>query len=94
MKFEVHYSAKYRRHRRKLIKRRYDMSKLDETIKLLAGGEPMPPKYCDHALKGDYSGCRECHIDGLGDWLLVYKKFEDKLILLLTETGTHSDLFE
>ena len=40
---------------------------------------------------GNWEGYRECHI--LPDWLLVYKYIEDELILYLTRTGTHSDLF-
>ena len=54
----------------------------------------MPLRYRDHPLKGNYNGYRECHVDGEGDWLLIYKKHEEKLILVLTATGTHSDLFE
>jgi len=38
-------------------------------------------KYCDHALKGDYSGHRECHITP--DWLLIYKKENDMITLSL-----------
>ena len=57
----------------------------------LADGETLPEKYCDHPLSGDYSGCRECHI--LPDWLLIYRIEKELLILALTRTGTHSDLF-
>ncbi len=45
----------------------------------------------DHALSGDYIGCRECHITP--DWLLVYEVDNGELILYLTRTGSHSDLF-
>ncbi len=58
---------------------------------MLAEQKPLPPKYNDHALTGDYSGCRECHISP--DWLLIYEIYEDELLLYLTRTGTHSDLF-
>ncbi len=67
------------------------MSLLTETIKRLAAGEKLPVKFKDHDLIGDYIGCRECRITP--DWLLVYKTDQDKLILVLTRTGTHSDLF-
>ena len=78
-----------------LMKRRnLPKSELDVVVKLLVEEKPLPPKYKDHALKGDYIGYRECHVGGSGDWLLIYQKYKDKLILLLTETGTHSDLFE
>jgi len=37
------------------------------------------------------AGCRECHITP--DWLLIYEVDGDELILYLTRTGSHSDLF-
>ena len=51
----------------------------------------LPPEYRDHALSGDYIGCRECHI--APDWLLVYEVMERDLLLYLMRTGTHSDIF-
>jgi len=92
--FSLEYTTKYRRDRKRCIRRGQDMAKLDKTIELLQSGVPMPPEYRDHDLKGKFIGLRECHVGGLGDWLLIYKKYNDTLILLLTETGTHSDLFE
>ena len=44
-----------------------------------------------HALTGNWSGHRECHIQP--DWLLVYRIEDDVLVLTLARTGTHSDLF-
>ena len=93
-KFAADYTTKFRRNRRLLIKRGYDMSKLETTIDLLLQGDSMPPKYRDHPLRGNYAGYRECHVGGEGDWLLIYKKHDDKLILVFTATGTHADLFE
>ena len=93
-KYTPDYSTNFRRNRRLLIKRGYDMSKLEKTIDLLLADNLMPLEYRDHPLKGNYVGYRECHVDGEGDWLLIYKKHEDKLILVFTATGTHSDLFE
>lgn len=57
----------------------------------LRNGEELPREFCDHPLKGDYMGHRECHITP--DWLLIYKIEEDILTLSLTRTGSHSDLF-
>ena len=50
----------------------------------------IPAKYKDHALQGNYAGYRECHITP--DWLLVYKIIKNELVLLLSRTGTHSDV--
>ena len=93
-KYSPDYTTQFRQNRRLLIKRGYDMSKLENTIDMLLAGDIMPPKFLDHPLKGNYISYRECHVDGDGDWLLIYKKYEDKLILVFTSTGTHSDLFE
>lgn len=92
-KYVPDYSARFRKNRRALIKRGYDMSKLENTIDLLLTGKALPPHWKDHPLKGNYKKYRECHVDGEGDWLLIYKKDNNKLILVLTATGTHTDLF-
>ena len=60
-------------------------------IKILASGMSLPEKNRDHALSGNFSKYRECHISP--DWLLIYEIDNDDLILILTRTGTHSDLF-
>jgi len=57
----------------------------------LSIGESLPDKNKDHALSGGWAGFQECHIQP--DWLLVYRVYEEVLILTLTRTGTHSDLF-
>ena len=65
---------------------------LNEVIKKLAQDIQLPEANLDHPLKGQYKGCRECHIQP--DWLLIYSK-EDRINLLsLVRIGTHSDLFE
>lgn len=91
MRYEVHPSSRFKRDL-KLVKRRgYDERLLTEVIKKLASGSILGEKYLDHALSGNYKGFRECHITS--DWLLIYQIREEKLLLLLTRTGTHSDLF-
>jgi len=93
-KYSPDYSTKFKHDRRLLMKRGYDMSKLEVTIDILLQGILMPSEYLDHPLKGDFVGYRECHVNGESDWILIYKIYKDKLILVLTATGTHSDLFE
>ena len=76
----------------KLAKKRgLKMELLREVITVLAMGETLPEKNKDHALTGNWIGHRECHI--LPDWLLVYRLEDEVLVLTLTRTGTHSDLF-
>ena len=72
-------------------RRGYDISLLTEIIRKLSEGKALPEKNKDHSLSGDYIGCRECHITP--DWLLIYEIKNDELVLCLTRTGTHSDLF-
>ena len=72
-------------------RRGYDMALLADIIRKLASGEALPAKNRDHALSGNYAGCRECHITP--DWLLIYRIEDDVLVLTLARTGTHSNLF-
>ena len=72
-------------------RRGYDISLLTEIIRKLSEGKVLPEKNKDHSLSGDYIGCRECHITP--DWLLIYEIYDRELILYLTRTGSHSDLF-
>lgn len=72
-------------------KRGYDLNLLTTIIKMLASGIELPSRNKDHALSGNYAGCRECHITP--DWLLIYETGNESLFLYLLRTGTHSDLF-
>ena len=64
---------------------------LDDIIRKLSNGEQLSEKNKDHALTGNWVGHRECHIQP--DWLLIYRVENDLLVLTLTRTGSHSDLF-
>lgn len=88
---KVRYSAKFKKDFKTIVKRGYDIALFEEVVMLLREEKSLPEKYCDHALKGDYMGHRECHI--CPDWLIIYKVENDMLTLSLTRTGTHSDLF-
>lgn len=87
----IKYQTAFKRDYKRIKKRGYDIRLLECVIEHLAQGQPLPPKYKDHALSGDYVGCRECHITP--DWLLVYEIAHNELLLYLIRTGTHSDLF-
>lgn len=91
MTYRIRPTSKFQKDVKRAERRGYTLSLLGDTIKLLASGNPLPLKYKDHALTGDYKGCRECHITP--DWLLVYEIHDEELIPILTRTGTHSDLF-
>ncbi|MGN0500701.1 MAG: type II toxin-antitoxin system YafQ family toxin [Ruminococcus sp.] len=87
----IKYHSLFKKDFKRIKKRGYDIAKMEKVISLLVNETPLPEIYKDHDLKGDYKGCRECHITP--DWLLVYQKNIDDLVLILTRTGSHSDLF-
>ena len=89
--YTVKPTSRFQKDLKKAQKRGLDLELLAEVIKKLAAGEELPPRNRDHALIGDYSGCRECHIQP--DWLLIYEVEQEELFLYLIRTGTHSDLF-
>lgn len=91
MKYAIRPTSKFQKDLKRAQKRGYDISLLTDIIKKLAAGEKLPEKNRDHNLTGNYSGCRECHITP--DWLLIYEIDNGELILYLTRTGSHSDLF-
>jgi len=91
-KYTPERTSKFRKDYKRLKKRGYDMSLLDDVIVKLANGETLPPEYCDHPLQGKRKGYRDCHIRG--DWVLIYKIDKGVLTLVLSETGTHSDILE
>ena len=91
MKYAIKPTAKFQKDLKRVKKRGYDISLLTEIIKKLANGEQLPEKNKDHALSGDFSECRECHITP--DCLSICELEGENLILYLTRTGMHSDLF-
>ena len=88
---EIEFTNKMKHDAKLMKKRGKDMSKLTDTLNLLASREPIPERYHDHQLSGDMKDFRECHIEP--NWLLIYQIFEDRLLLTASGTGTHSDLF-
>lgn len=90
-KYVVKFTTQFRKDYKLAIKRGLKIELLERVVELLAAGETLPEKNKDHALTGNWVGHRECHI--LPDWLLVYRVEDDVLVLTLTRTGSHSDLF-
>lgn len=91
MKYTIYPTGKFKKDLKTVKSRGCNIKLLNDVVNMLAAGEILDEKYKDHALQGNWSGCRECHIQP--DWLLVYRIDNNDLILYLTRTGTHSDLF-
>ena len=84
-------SHKFKKDLKLARKRNLDLQELKIVIMKLANQETLDEKYHDHALSGNYSDFRECHIKP--DWLLIYATDDKELELFLIRTGSHSDLF-
>ena len=94
MKREIIYANQFKKDMKLARRRHLPEEELIEVVTDLANDIPLPVKNKDHALQGEFAGCRECHIQP--DWLLIYSKESDGelYILNLLRTGTHSDLFK
>ena len=91
MIYAIKQTGRFKRQYKLMEKRGEDMSLLNDIVKKLSLGQPLPPKNNDHPLKGVWAGSRECHVGP--DWLLVYRADRNALTLELLRTGSHADLF-
>jgi mRNA interferase YafQ len=89
--YQVKFTTAYKKAYKLMKKRGLDLSLLDEVVDLLRQGKQLDERYRDHALTGNFTGFRECHIKP--DWLLVYLIENDILTLTLVDTGSHADIF-
>ena len=65
-------------------------SLVSAVVASLLADQVLPENNRDHALSGDWSGYRECHLKP--DLLLIYRK-PDADTLRLARLGSHSELF-
>ncbi len=87
----IKYHTMFKKDFKRIKKRGYDISRLEKIVELLANEVPLPEQFKDHNLSGNYNGFRECHI--APNWLLIYQVNNNELVLVLSRTGSHSDLF-
>ena len=85
----VVFKSRFKKDLKKLKSSNRDEDELLAVIGVLAHKQPLEEKFRDHALVGNYAGCRECHIRP--DWLLIYQTTETDLLMM--RTGSHSELF-
>jgi mRNA interferase YafQ len=62
---------------------------LELVLNLLLHDEPLPARFVDHALVGEWLGYRDCHIKP--DLVLIYRNSKPDL-LELARLGSHSEL--
>ncbi len=92
LKRKIVFTNQFKRDLKRMTRQGRDEREMFVVVEWLANDTKLADKYRDHALTGNYKGYRECHI--APDWLLIYKLTnEGTLLLVLTRTGTHNDLF-
>jgi mRNA interferase YafQ len=89
---EIERTSRFKRDYKREAKGRH-RSTLDEDLvavfRSLAADVPLSERYRDHALTGNWSGYRDCHIKP--DLVLIYEK-PDAGTLRLIRLGSHSEL--
>lgn len=91
--YEIKTTTKFNKGLKKMSKQNKNIEKLIEVVEKIANDVDLEPKYKNHKLTNDknFKDCYECHIEP--NWLLIYKIYNNELILLLFATGSHGDLF-
>lgn len=90
--YEISYAPKFLAAAKRCRKKGRDMQLLWDTVEQLMEDGQLPESYSPHLLRDEWAGYWECHIED--DWLLIWKQNDRKLTLVLTDTGTHSELFK
>jgi len=88
VRYTKRFQRDYKREQSGIHGRRLD-ALLMEVVDLLAADAPLPPRNRDHALSGECSDCRDCHLRP--DLVLIYRK-PDGDSLELVRLGSHSEL--
>lgn len=88
----VKFTKKFKKSYKLMLKRRYDISLLDNIIDALRQGKNLNPKYHDHILTGNFTVIHECHIKP--NRLLLYLIEDDILTLTCINTGSHTDILD
>lgn len=93
-KYQIKFTSSFKKSLKKVLKQGKEFKKIKTIIVKLANKEELEIKYKNHELTDNkkFKNCKECHVEP--DWLLVYKYYENDLILLLVETGNHSEIFK
>jgi len=91
MKYKIETPSSFTKALKRCIKRGLKYELFENVVKILAAEGSLPPKYRPHKLSGKYNGLWECHIQL--DWLLIWRQDDTQLVLVMINTGTHSDLF-
>lgn len=86
---QILYTSHFKRDYKKRQREKNLDSLLDDVLKKVSLEAVLPNKFRDHALRGNYQGCRECHLKP--DLLLIYIVTATEIRLI--RLGSHSELF-
>lgn len=78
--------------KKKALKQKKNLAVLIKIMDKLINEESLEPRYCDHPLKGNWKGYRDCHVEN--NWVLIYKIDKEKKQIVFVRLGTHSELFK
>lgn len=91
VKYRIETPTSFTKALKRCIKRGLKYEHFETVVKILASEGSLPQKYRPHKLSGKYNGLWECHIQP--DWLLIWRQNDEELVLVMVNTGSHSDLF-
>lgn len=87
---EIFQTSRFKKDLKRIAKRGKDLGKLKNVVRAISEGDALEDSQRDHALGGNWTGSRDCHVEP--DWILIYRVEQGRLFL--ERTGSHSDLFE
>lgn len=91
-KYKLRITGECKQNLKRCKRRGLPMDELWTVVGKLLNGETLEEKYRAHILTGDRKGQWECHIQP--NWLLIWEQHDTELVLIMLNTGTHSDLFD
>ncbi|MBR6179295.1 MAG: type II toxin-antitoxin system YafQ family toxin [Bacteroidales bacterium] len=91
-KYTLQITGQCKQELKRCKKRGLPLKDLWAVVAKLLDGERLPERYHAHLLTGERKGQWECHIQP--DWLLIWEIRDNELVLVLIDTGTHSELFD
>ena len=89
--YRLEYTTHFKKDLKTCKKRGLELHLLQRVIDILQETGTLPNQYRPHKLSGKFEGLWECHIKS--DWLLIWQQNDTELVLIMTDTGTHADLF-
>jgi len=89
--YKISKTTQFKKDYKLIVKRNYDILKLQKAVNLLVTTDKLPIEYKEHPLKNIFKYHFDCHLEP--DWLLIFKRDDVEKIITLVRTGTHSDIF-